>query len=254
MSDAEAGRVVVVTGANGGIGYHMLRTLAADGYRVAGLDVAGKNVESLTATYPDRVRFYDCDVSDADAVDAAVAAVVDAWGRIDVLVNNAAVAEVASFDAQADAAVRREFDVNYFGYRNAIRAVLPQMRAQGGGIVHNVSSGTALAGHPGLTGYASTKGAIEAFTRSLRVELRDENVTCTLMQPPTTRTGLTAALDYPEWMVNDPADVGRKLARKIESTDRVVFADLQTRAGLYCIRRFPGLWQWATERFTPLPE
>jgi NAD(P)-dependent dehydrogenase (short-subunit alcohol dehydrogenase family) len=245
-------RVVVLTGANGGIGRYLARTLVADGYRVAGLDRETEFVERIRDAAPDRVAVHDVDVTDAAAVRAAVDDVVENWGRVDVLVNAAGIASVAPFDAHDPADARREFDVNYFGYANAIRAVLPHMRAQGGGIVHNVSSGTAIGGHPGMSGYAATKGAVEALSKSLRIELAPDGIAVTRMQPPMTRTRLTDALDYPDWFLADPEDVGRKLARQIERTDRVVYADRQTRIGLAVVERLPWLWARATRYFTDL--
>ncbi|WP_227379740.1 SDR family NAD(P)-dependent oxidoreductase [Haladaptatus halobius] len=107
------------------------------------------------------------------------------------------------------------------------------------GIIHNVSSGAGLVGHPGLSGYASTKGAIEALVRSLRLELQHENVACTLMHPPLSSTRSATELGYPESLLSDPADVGRKLAGKIESTSRVITADWQTKVGLCLPQRVP---------------
>ena len=188
-------------------------------------------------------------MTDDEAVDAAVAAVTDEWDRIDILVNNAGIFTLGRFEDQTLADTRREFEVNYFGYVRLIRAVLPGMRARGEGIVHNVSSGAGLVGHPCLSGYAATKGAIEAFVRSLRLELRNESVACTLMHPPLTNTWSAAELGYPASYLSDPADVGRKLAGKIESTDRVITADWQTKAGLWLSRRFPVLVERGTRRF-----
>lgn len=179
---------------------------------------------------------------------------VDTWDRIDILVNNAGIATVAPFEEQSVAETRRAVEVHYFGYQRMIRAVLPRMRAQGGGLVHNVSSGTALGGHPGMTGYASTKGAIEAFVRSLRLEFDDEEIAVTLMHPPMSATRMTADLDYPVWFLSEPAEVGRKLAGKIESTGPVIMTDWQTKIGLSLIRRFPWLWRKGTARFTDLAE
>lgn len=247
-------RVVVITGANEGIGYHMLTALIKDGYRVAGLDIDGTNISSHHDAAPDQVQFYECDVSNTDDMESAITRIITQWNRIDILVNNAAIANVASFEEQTTTETHHEFDVNYFGYVNTIRAVLPHMRARGEGIIHNMSSGTALAGHPGLTGYASTKGAIEGFTRSLQLELQHETVACTLMQPPTSNTQMSAELGYPEWMMNDPAEVGRKLAQQIESTAPVITADWQTKIGLYLIQRFPSLWRKMTDRFVTLDE
>lgn len=245
---------VVLTGANVGIGYHMLSALVGDGYRVAALDVEGDNVQPLRDSSPDAVRFYECDVADTGDVREAIDDVLDRWGRIDVLVNNAAVGHVGRFDDQPVEDVRRTFEVNVFGYLRTIRAALPHMRARDDGIIHNVGSGTGALGHPGLASYAATKGAIRAFTRSLRLELRRTGVTCTLMVPPTTDTGLSRELSYPGWMVADAEDVGRKLAAKIESTDPVIAPDRQTAVGLSLLKRVPGLWPRLTERAVDLPE
>lgn len=252
MATDSDSRTVVLTGANGGIGAPMARALVEDGYRVAGLDVEGWHLEPLVDAHPDRVRFVPCDVTADDDVEDAVEAVVDAWGRVDVLVNLAGVASVGRFDRQSPDAVRREFETNVFGCLRTIRAVLPHLRERGWGRIHNVSSGTAIGGHPGLAGYAATKGALEAFTRSFRLELRDEPIACTVMHPPMTATRLTADLDWPDWLLEDPATVGRKLARRVESTGPVVYADLQTRLGLAAMRRFPAAWRWATGRYAGL--
>ncbi|WP_158059098.1 SDR family NAD(P)-dependent oxidoreductase [Halorussus halophilus] len=249
MSSSEARRVVVVTGANEGIGYHVMLSLLESGYRVAGLDVNGENLRPLQETNANRARYYECDVTSDDDVESAIDAVRDQWGKIDVLVNNAAIFDFDLFEDQTIADTRREFEVNYFGYVRTIRAVLPHMKARGEGIIHNVSSGVGLVGHPGLSGYASTKGAVEALTRSLRLELQNENVSCTLMHPPATNTRSAAELDYPAFAVSDPEDVGRKLADKIESTGPVVTADWQTKIGLSLVRRIPYLVKKGTERF-----
>jgi NAD(P)-dependent dehydrogenase (short-subunit alcohol dehydrogenase family) len=254
MGIAGNGRVVVVTGANGGIGYHLSIALLDEGYRVAGLDVDRERLEPLREAHQDRVCALDCDVTADDEVEAAVETVLDRWDRIDVLVNNAAIFEFAPFAEKTVADLRREFEVNYFGYVRTIRAVLPHMRARNEGIVHNVSSGVGLVGHPGLSGYASTKGAIEALTRSLRLELRDEDVWCTVMHPPLTRTPAAVEIGYPSFAMRDPAYVGRQLAGKVESTGPVVTADLATRLGLALARWFPPLVKWGTERFVPAGE
>lgn len=245
-------RVVVITGANRGIGYHMLQGVREDGYRVAGLDLDGDNLEPLAAEHPDRVRFERCDVTEPDEVEGAIEAVLEAWDRIDVLVNNAGIARFDRFEDSSVADARQEFEVNYFGGQHAIRAVLPHMRRRDSGIIHNVSSGVAIGGHPGMTGYAATKGAVEAFVRSLRIELHDEAVAVTLMQPPMTATRMTEGLGYPDWLLNDPAEVGRKLADEIESTETVIPADWQTRVGLTLIELCPSLWRAATRRFVDL--
>lgn len=249
MSTSVGSRLVAITGANEGIGYHMLTSLVEDGYRVAGLDINGEHIESLQNDHPDRVRFVECDVTVDDDVETAIEEIVNEWGQIDILVNNAGIFNFALFEAQTLADTKREFEVNYFGYVRLIHAVLPHMRERNEGIIHNVSSGAGLVGHPGLSGYASTKGAIEALVRSLRLELQHENVACTVMHPPLSNTRSTAELGYPESLLSDPKDVGRKLAGKIESRGPVIHADWKTKIGLAVSKRVPYLVRKGTERF-----
>ncbi|MFC7141223.1 SDR family NAD(P)-dependent oxidoreductase [Halosimplex aquaticum] len=249
MSQLDTGGVVVVTGANEGIGYHLSRALIGDGYRVAALDVNRDGLDALAEVAPDRVHVVEYDVTADEDVEAAVDAVLDRWDRIDVLVNNAAVFDFGLFADRTLEDTRREFEVNFFGYLRTIHAVLPHMRARGSGIIHNVSSGVAAVGHPGLSGYTATKGAVEGLTRTLREELRHEDVWCTLLYPPATRTRSAAALDYPDAATQEPAAVGRKLARKIDSTEPVIYADWQTRLGMALVERVPWLARRGTERF-----
>jgi pimeloyl-ACP methyl ester carboxylesterase/NAD(P)-dependent dehydrogenase (short-subunit alcohol dehydrogenase family) len=249
LSSSGEERIVVITGANEGIGYHTLTALLVKGYRVAGLDIDGENIQPLQETYPGRVRFYECDVTVDDDVETAIEGIIDEWGKIDILLNNAAIFTFRFFEDRTVDDTREEFEVNYFGYLRTIRAVLPHMRARNKGIIHNMSSGVGRVGNPGLSGYASTKGAVEAFTRSLRLELQHENVSCTVMHPPLTNTRSATTLEYPEYMYSDPADVGRKLADKIESTDPVITADWKVKIGLYITQRFPFIVREATERF-----
>lgn len=242
--------VIILTGANKGIGYHMLTTLAEDEYRIAALDITGDNISDVRGDYPSQVRYYKCDVADTDEVVTTVSKIVDQWSQIDILVNNAGVARVASFQESSLADTRREFEVNFFGYQRLIRAVLPHMLEQGTGIIHNMGSGTADTGHPGLSGYSATKGAIKAFVRSLQLELRHTDVSCTLMIPPSVNTQMTADIEYPEWMTVEAEEIGRKLATKIHSTQPVITPDRTTRIGLSLTRRFPSLWRKMTAGVT----
>ncbi|NHN40807.1 SDR family NAD(P)-dependent oxidoreductase [Halorubellus sp. JP-L1] len=253
MEAATTGRVVVLTGANEGIGRGMLATLLEDGYRVAALDVDTSNLDAFADQYGQQLRVYECDVTSDEDVESSVADVMDAWGRIDVLVNNAAIFEFGLVRDRSLSDTREEFEVNVFGPLRLVHAVLPHMRERGEGKIHFVSSGVGRVGNPGLTGYGATKGALEAYARSLRLELQLESVTCTVMHPALARTRSAVELGYPESTMDDPADVGRKLARKLESTKPVVYADWKTRIGLAVAERFPGLVKRGTRRFLDAP-
>jgi len=225
-------QVVVLTGANSGIGLALARALHAEGRRVACLDIAGDQLAGL--------RFIACDVTVPAEVEAAIEAVVRDWGRIDVLVNNACLAVFAPFDERDLEATRREFEVNYFGYVNLIAAVLPHMKAQGGGVIHNVGSTVGSTGFAGIYGYASTKGAIEALTRTLAIELAPHGVVVSLVHPPLTRTPSAAPLGVPAQFMADPADVGRKLARKIGSRRALLTPGPAEAFGVFLARLIPG--------------
>jgi NAD(P)-dependent dehydrogenase (short-subunit alcohol dehydrogenase family) len=231
--------VVVITGANNGICLAMAEELAKTGYRVAGLDLSGENLEALVRSNPENSRFYRCDVTNPGVVEETIAAIVDEWKRVDVLVNGACIAFFAPFETKSLADTRKEFEVNYFGYLNMIKAVLPVMKAQGTGVIHNFSSGVGMTGFPGIYGYASTKGAIEALTRTLALELKPQGITVNLMHPPLTRTKSASPLGVPEQMMAAPTDVGKKLARKVGSKKPVLTPDFSTRMGLFPSRHFP---------------
>ena len=233
-------RVIVITGANNGIGLAMTGALLDMGDRVAALDLHDDHLEALK-TDGDRLRAYACDVTDRARTQTVVADVMQAWKRVDVLVNNACIARFKSYVERTQEEIRREFEVNYFGYLNMIDAVLPVMREQGHGVIHNVSSGVGITGYPGISGYASTKGAVEALTRTLDLEFGDFGIKVNLMHPPLTRTRSSAPLGVPQQMMADPAEVGKKLAKKVGKSTPVLTPDLTTGLGIAANQHFPVL-------------
>ena len=119
------------------------------------------------------------------------------------------------------------------------QAVLPYMKKQSFGIIHNVSSGVGISGFPGIHGYASTKGAIEALTRSLALEFKEHNIYVNVMHPPLTNTKSARPLGIPAQMMANPEEVGSKLAKKILSTKKIVTPDLKTSISVFFTRKFP---------------
>ena len=176
--------VVIVTGANNGIGLSMTRTLLDDEYCIAALDITDENLAPLQAIYSERLLVYICNVTENEQVKDTVSSIIDTWGQVDVLVNNACVAIFKPFEQKTITETHQEFEVNYFGYVNTILAVLPHMKAKGKGIIHNMSSGVGITGFPGIYGYASTKGAIEALTRTLALEFEKYGICFNLITRP----------------------------------------------------------------------
>lgn len=231
--------VVLITGANNGIGFAMTQALLKDDYSVAALDISVDNLNTLKTSFPERLLVFHCDVSDRKQVEKSVAAVIDYWDHVDVLVNNACVALFKAFEEKLLEETRREFEVNYFGYLHTIFAVFPHMKAQGNGIIHNLSSGVGLTGFPGIYGYASTKGAIESLTRTLALEFEKDGICVNLMHPPLTNTQSASPLGVPAEVMDDPQRVGKNLARQILSKKPVITPDFRTAAYLFCAYRFP---------------
>lgn len=224
--------VVVITGANSGLGLALVRSLSAFGKGVAGLDVEVGNLDPEAAVL--------CDVTDVEQVRAAVAMIEERWGRVDVLVNNACLAGFAEFEAKDLDDTRREMEVNYFGYVNMIAAVVPGMKARGTGVIHNVSSTVGMTGFGGIYGYASSKGAIEALTRTLALELRPYGIVVNILHPPLMRTPSAQPLGIPDAFMASPDDVARKLAPKIGSRRATVTPGLVEALGVLAARIAPG--------------
>jgi NAD(P)-dependent dehydrogenase (short-subunit alcohol dehydrogenase family) len=232
-------RVIVVTGANSGIGFGMTQALLDLGDRVAALDIASERLAELRVQHLDLLRVIRCDVTIRPQVEMAVAEVLDAWQRIDILVNTACLALFCEHDRRSLADTRREFEVNYFGYLNMIDAVLPHMKARRCGVIHNVGSSVGLSGFPGVSGYASTKGAIEALSRTLAMELARHGICVNLVHPPLTRTPSSAPLGVPSRFMADPMQVGARLARRVGSRASLVTPDALTWLGVVATRVFP---------------
>jgi len=169
-----SGQVAIVTGGAKGIGKAIADRLAQDGMRIVIADLQG--AEEAATAYPDGVGL-TVDVASELDVERMAAEVEERCGRIDVLVNNAglyASLEMRSFSEIPVEEWRRVMDVNVLSMFLTCRAVVPRMKASGGGRIVNISSGTPFRGVPFLLHYVTSKGAIVAFTRALAKELGGE--------------------------------------------------------------------------------
>jgi NAD(P)-dependent dehydrogenase (short-subunit alcohol dehydrogenase family) len=181
-----ANKVAVVTGGAAGIGFAYARRFLVEGARVVVADVADPVAAAEKLGAPNRVLGRLTDVSDAASVRAMVEAAVARFGRIDVLVNNAAVfasLKPQAFDAIPEAEWDRVMTVNVKGIWNCARAVVPVMRAQGGGRIINVASAIVAKGTAMLLHYVTSKGAVVAMTRALARELGPSGITVNAVAP-----------------------------------------------------------------------
>ncbi|MBZ5738613.1 oxidoreductase [Nocardioides mangrovi] len=178
----------LVTGCSTGIGREIALAALAAGHQVLVTARDSTTVVDLVAAHPGSARAVDLDVTDPAQIRLAVAAAHDAFGGLDVLVNNAGYGYLSAVEEGEDAAVRRLFDTNYFGVVDTIKAVLPGMRAQGSGHIVNISSMAGLVANPPNVYYSSTKHAMEALTEGLAKEVGPLGIKVTAIEPGAFRT------------------------------------------------------------------
>lgn len=183
-------KVVVITGASEGIGEATARAFAGAG---AKLVLAARSADKLAAvadSLPTRAEplVVPTDMTDRAQVQALIERADERFGRIDILINNAgraAVGPVATIDPDH---YRQIIELNLFGPLHAVQAVVPKMRAQGGGVIINISSNVSKMAIPGIGAYASTKYALNGLSLTARGELADDNIRVMLFHPGATAT------------------------------------------------------------------
>jgi NAD(P)-dependent dehydrogenase (short-subunit alcohol dehydrogenase family) len=181
-------KVWFLTGASRGFGLEIARKILAQGDRVV---ATARRAEQILTQLPDggdALLAIDLDVTNADQAAQAVQSAVDAFGRIDVLVNNAGRGLLGAVEEASDASVRAVYEVNVFGTLTMQRAVLPIMRRQHSGHIINISSVGGLLGSPGWGIYCSTKFAMEGFSEALAQEVRPLGIWVTIVEPGYFRT------------------------------------------------------------------
>ncbi len=181
-----AQRVVLITGASRGIGEITARVFHEAGWTVA---AAMRAPAASSLPQDDRMKHYALDVTDDASVAAAVAAVMADFGRIDVVVNNAGLCLMGPLEELTEADDRALMETNLLGPMRMIRAVLPHMRAQGGGRIVNVSSMCGGMTLPLYSGYCATKWGLEGLSESLAFELQQHKIKIKIVEPAVYRTG-----------------------------------------------------------------
>lgn len=185
------GKVVAITGASRGIGAAAARVFAAAGAKVALLARSGAEIETLAAEIGPDALAVVCDVAEWDSVQAAVAAVLARFGRLDVWIGNAGVIEPISRLADADPADwARAIQINLTGVFHGMRAVLPVMKAQGGGTVITISSGAAHNPLEGWSAYCASKAGAAMLTRAAHLEEGGHGLRIMGLSPGTVATDM----------------------------------------------------------------
>ncbi len=248
-----ADRAVAITGAASGIGRALARRFARDGARVALLDRDGAGVAALAEELGADALALPLDVTDAAACRAALAAVVERFGGLDVLVNDAGLSHRSRFEDTALDVHRRVMEVNYFGALHCTQAALPALLASRGRIV-TISSIAGFSPLVGRSGYCASKHALHGLFDTLRCELRDRGVSVTLVCPGFTATGIEAhALGAdgrptarPQSRVGgqaSPEEVAEAIHRAAARRQRLLVLSRVGRLTRLLVRLAPGLYE-----------
>lgn len=181
-------KVWFITGAGQGLGYLLARDALGAGDRVVATSRSIDGLAGRLAAGEDRLRVLPLDVTEPGAVSAAHDAALGAFGRIDVLVNNAGRAQLGWFETVRDEEVRRQFEINLFGAMNVARVVLPTMRRQRSGLVVTITSVSGLVSNAGGSIYSASKFALEGWMEGLAEEIAPLGIRSLIVEPGMMRT------------------------------------------------------------------
>ena len=179
-------KVVLITGGSSGIGKSVGEFLKGKGFTVYGTSRNPQN-------YPDsQFPIVALDVIDNKSILNCIEEVISNEGKIDVLINNAGAGITGPIEEIPEAEIKRNFDTNFFGPINVIKAVLPKMRAQNSGLIINVTSIAGYMGLPYRGVYSASKGALELITEAFRMEIKGFNINMTNVAPGDFATNIAA--------------------------------------------------------------
>jgi NAD(P)-dependent dehydrogenase (short-subunit alcohol dehydrogenase family) len=214
-------RVAIVTGASSGIGEATAHCLAQAGYAVV---LAARRADLLDSIVADiraaggEALSVPTDLSDAEQTSALVRTTLDTFGRVDVLVNNAGYGPPYALEQMDRTALRHVFDVNILSGMQLIAELTPTMREQGGGRIVNISSLSRYVGAPLAAAYAATKGAMEAMTACMRLELSPWNIQFSVIVPGFVDTpAFDKSRQAGEHLRDDPSNPYRQLMSDLDA-------------------------------------
>jgi NAD(P)-dependent dehydrogenase (short-subunit alcohol dehydrogenase family) len=203
-------KVWLVTGSASGLGRNIAEAVLASGDRLIATARDPRRLEDLVKKYGDQVRTAALDVVDESAAQAAVQMAVAAFGRLDVVVNNAGYGDIAPFEQLSSERFKAVVDTNFYGVVNVSRAAIPIMRKQKSGCILQISSVGGRLARPGSSPYHAAKWAVGGFTESLAQEVAPFGVKVCALEPGGMRTnwGVRANQDTPDLLPDYEPSVG----------------------------------------------
>jgi len=193
MTSADTSRVWLITGSSSGFGLHIARAALERGDPVVATARRSESLDDLVASAPDRALAVALDVTRADQIDSAVAAALERFGRIDVLVNNAGYGSIGAVEELEMDDLRALMETMFFGAVALTKAVLPHMRERGSGAIVQMSSQGGQVTFPGYGAYCAAKYALEGMSEALADEVGPLGIRVLIVEPGAFRTGLLGA-------------------------------------------------------------
>jgi len=213
-------KVWLITGSSTGLGRALAQAVLERGYHLVATARQPEQLKELSDRYPDRVTTIALDVTNAQSIQQAIEAALNAYNRIDVLVNNAGYGTVGAIEEVNDGDIRRQFDTNLFGAINVTRAVLPTLREQRSGHILNISSANGISAFAGVGIYSATKFALEAISEALAQEVKPLGIKVTIIEPGSSRTNFSSrALSTLSHQINDYAQTSGKIVQRLQERD-----------------------------------
>ena len=243
------GRIVFLTGASSGIGEGLALALAKQGAvlgLVARREELLRELASKCEAAGGTARVFACDVTDADAVQAAANKLRDEFGRIDVLIANAGIGgnNSETRELRPDA-VKKVIDINLLGAANAVYAVLPQMLERGSGHLVAISSLAGIRGLPKSAAYSASKAGMTAYFESVRLDVAHKGVDVTIIQPGFIKTPLTSGRAHKMPFLMELDDAIPYFIRAIEKKKKFAAFPWQIATLVRAARVFPA---WLYDR------
>jgi NAD(P)-dependent dehydrogenase (short-subunit alcohol dehydrogenase family) len=196
-------KVWFITGGNKGLGAAMVKEALANGHKVVASARSVERAEKTLDTHSN-LLIVQLDITDDEQVQNAVAAAMERFGQIDVLVNNAGYGLLGYFEEMSDESIRNQFETNVFGTMKITRAILPIMRQQGSGFVVVVSSTSGIKAVNGGSVYSASKFAVEGWAEGMNIDMKPFGIRFMLLEPGAFRTDFAneeASMQLPDLKV-----------------------------------------------------
>lgn len=217
---ANNAKVWLITGSSTGFGRSLAEAVLKHGHRVVATARKPEQLDDLVKQYTETASSIRLDVTNTSEIQEAIKSAIDAFGSVDVLVNNAGYGTVGALEEVSDEAIQRQFATNVFGALNMIRAVLPSMRERRSGHILNLSSVGGFVSFGGSGIYCSTKFALEGISEALSKEVADLGIKVTIIEPGAFRTDFNGrSLSAPEHQIDDYKPVSGKFLEWLREQD-----------------------------------